>query len=81
MEVLANAETVAEVELALHFGAEGIGLCRTEHMFLNAERLGDVQRMILAETGTGAGSGAARSWNRWCRRSSCGCWWCCKASR
>ena len=50
MEVLANAETVAEVELALHFGAEGIGLCRTEHMFLNAERLGDVQRMILAET-------------------------------
>jgi len=50
MDVLANAETVAEVELALHFGAEGIGLCRTEHMFLNAERLGDVQRMILAET-------------------------------
>ncbi|MGB0823163.1 MAG: putative PEP-binding protein, partial [Alphaproteobacteria bacterium] len=50
MDVLANAETVAEVELALRFGAEGIGLCRTEHMFLNAERLGDVQKMILAET-------------------------------
>ena len=45
MDVLANAETVAEVELALRFGAEGIGLCRTEHMFLNAERLGDVQKM------------------------------------
>ena len=50
LEVLANAETVAEVETALHFGAEGIGLCRTEHMFLDAERLGSVQKMILAET-------------------------------
>ncbi|MEI7592179.1 MAG: putative PEP-binding protein [Actinomycetes bacterium] len=48
--VRANADTAADARLARSFGAEGIGLCRTEHMFLGADRLPLVQRMILADT-------------------------------
>ena len=44
-----NAETVDEVETAKSFGAEGIGLCRTEHMFFEASRLGYFREMILAD--------------------------------
>ncbi|MBT3533073.1 MAG: pyruvate, phosphate dikinase, partial [Rhodospirillaceae bacterium] len=43
-----NAETPAEAEVALKFGAEGIGLCRTEHMFFDADRILAVREMILA---------------------------------
>ncbi len=46
--VRANAETAADVEMALSFGAEGIGLCRTEHMFFNEERIAVMREMILA---------------------------------
>ncbi len=49
MAVRANADTPADARLAREYGAEGIGLCRTEHQFLG-ERLPIVQRMILAET-------------------------------
>jgi pyruvate, orthophosphate dikinase len=45
-----NADTPEDVALAIKFGAEGIGLCRTEHMFFAGERRPIVQAMILAET-------------------------------
>jgi len=44
-----NAETPAEAKAAIEFGAEGIGLCRTEHMFFDADRILAVREMILAE--------------------------------
>jgi pyruvate,orthophosphate dikinase len=44
-----NAETPAEARAAIEFGAEGIGLCRTEHMFFDADRILAVREMILAE--------------------------------
>ena len=48
--VRANADTGADAIVARSFGAEGIGLCRTEHMFLADDRLPVVRRMILAST-------------------------------
>ncbi|MEM8920718.1 MAG: pyruvate, phosphate dikinase, partial [Pseudomonadota bacterium] len=48
LRVRANAETPADVETAKNFGAEGIGLCRTEHMFFDAERIPVVRAMILS---------------------------------
>ena len=49
MKVRANADTPEDAERARAFGAQGIGLTRTEHMFMGADRLPHVQRMILAE--------------------------------
>ncbi|TMJ19579.1 MAG: pyruvate, phosphate dikinase [Alphaproteobacteria bacterium] len=46
--VRANAETPLDCRTAREFGAEGIGLCRTEHMFFEAERIAKVRQMILA---------------------------------
>ncbi|HWS83784.1 MAG TPA: pyruvate, phosphate dikinase [Ktedonobacteraceae bacterium] len=48
--VWANADYPRDAERAVAFGSEGIGLCRTEHMFMEQERLPIVQRMILAKT-------------------------------
>jgi len=48
LNVRTNAETPADVNVAKEFGAEGIGLCRTEHMFFDAERIPVVRSMILA---------------------------------
>lgn len=48
MKVRANAETPLDARTARDFGAEGIGLCRTEHMFFDASRITSVQEMILA---------------------------------
>lgn len=48
LRVRTNAETPTDVQTALDFGAEGIGLCRTEHMFFEADRLGYFREMILA---------------------------------
>ncbi len=48
IEVRANAETPKDAATALSFGAQGIGLCRTEHMFFDAERIVAVREMILA---------------------------------
>jgi pyruvate,orthophosphate dikinase len=49
MKVRTNAETPADCAMARQFGAEGIGLCRTEHMFFDASRISAVRQMILAE--------------------------------
>ncbi len=49
MRVRANAETPADCRTARSFGAEGIGLCRTEHMFFDSARIVAVRRMILAD--------------------------------
>ncbi len=49
LKVLTNADTPEDAAKARQFGAEGIGLCRTEHMFMSAQRLPIVQQMILAE--------------------------------
>ena len=48
-----NAETPLDVHTAIDFGAEGIGLCRTEHMFFEADRLANFREMILAEDQVG----------------------------
>jgi len=50
LRVRANADTPTDAEVAVRFGAEGVGLCRTEHMFFQAERILAVRRMILSET-------------------------------
>ena len=47
--IRANADTPHDAKVAREFGAEGIGLCRTEHMFFDAERIDAVRQMILAE--------------------------------
>ena len=48
LKVRANADTPADARAAVKFGAEGIGLCRTEHMFFEADRIRAVREMILA---------------------------------
>ena len=53
MKVRANAETPNDARVARGFGAEGIGLCRTEHMFFDAARITAVRQMILAEDEAG----------------------------
>ena len=53
LRVRTNAETPLDCQVARDFGAEGIGLCRTEHMFFNEDRIISVREMILAETAEG----------------------------
>ena len=53
MKVRANAETPLDAQTARDFGAEGIGLCRTEHMFFDAGRITAVRQMILADSERG----------------------------
>ena len=48
LKIRANAETKIDCEVARNFGAEGIGLCRTEHMFFDLDRINAVREMILA---------------------------------
>ncbi len=60
MKVRANAETPLDADTARKFGAEGIGLCRTEHMFFDPERIGAVRQMIVAETEQGRRNALAR---------------------
>ncbi|HEY3638298.1 MAG TPA: pyruvate, phosphate dikinase, partial [Rhizomicrobium sp.] len=50
LRIRANADTPTDAATARKFGAEGIGLCRTEHMFFDADRIVAVRRMILADT-------------------------------
>ena len=59
MKVRANAETAADARMARRFGAEGIGLSRTEHMFFQADRIGAMRRVIMAEDETGRRAGLA----------------------
>ena len=49
LKIRTNADTPTDTETALSFGAEGIGLCRTEHMFFDADRIIAVRRMILSD--------------------------------
>src|SRR5204862_2891822 len=49
LKVRTNADTPADAATARKFGAEGIGLCRTEHMFFDSERIIAVRQMILAD--------------------------------
>ena len=49
LKVRTNADTPIDTETAIKFGAEGIGLCRTEHMFFDASRITAVRQMIMAE--------------------------------
>src|ERR1051326_527768 len=49
MKVRANAETAIDARAARDFGAEGIGLSRTEHMFFEADRIGPMREMIMAD--------------------------------
>jgi pyruvate,orthophosphate dikinase len=53
LNVRTNAETPADCRAAREFGAEGVGLCRTEHMFFDAERIANVRQMILADSEDG----------------------------
>ncbi|WP_176085950.1 pyruvate, phosphate dikinase [Martelella sp. HB161492] len=53
MKVRTNADTPGDARAAREFGAEGIGLCRTEHMFFDGGRIHTMRRMILAETAEG----------------------------
>jgi pyruvate,orthophosphate dikinase len=59
LKVRTNAETPADCRTARGFGAEGIGLCRTEHMFFEPSRITSVRRMILAEDGKGRAAALA----------------------
>ena len=59
LKIRANAETAADARMARRFGAEGIGLSRTEHMFFEADRIGAMRRVIMAEDETGRRAGLA----------------------
>lgn len=50
LKIRANADNPRDAAQAVEFGAEGIGLCRTEHMFFDEERIPAIRRMILADT-------------------------------
>ena len=50
MGVYTNADTPNDAQVAVDFGAEGIGLCRTEHMFFDSERIMSVREMIVADS-------------------------------
>jgi pyruvate,orthophosphate dikinase len=60
LKVRANAETPLDAETARKFGAEGIGLCRTEHMFFDPTRIGAVRQMIMAANEAGRRVALAR---------------------
>ena len=60
MEVRANAETPKDAKQARDFGAQGIGLARTEHMFFDADRIPDMRAMILARDEAGRRAALAR---------------------
>ncbi|MGB3319390.1 MAG: pyruvate, phosphate dikinase [Sphingopyxis granuli] len=60
MKVRTNAETPADAQVARDFGAEGIGLCRTEHMFFDAARIAAVREMILADSEDGRRAALAK---------------------
>jgi pyruvate,orthophosphate dikinase len=53
LAIRANAETVLDTQKSLEFGAEGIGLCRTEHMFFEGERIIPMREMIMSESQQG----------------------------
>jgi pyruvate,orthophosphate dikinase len=60
LKVRANAETPLDAKTAREFGAEGIGLCRTEHMFFEEDRIAAVREMILADDEQGRRTALAK---------------------
>jgi pyruvate, orthophosphate dikinase len=60
LKVRANAETPLDADTARKFGAEGIGLCRTEHMFFDPQRIGAVRQMIMANDEAGRRTALAK---------------------
>ncbi len=60
MNIRTNADTPDDVKTALKFGAEGIGLCRTEHMFFDADRIQAVREMIFANSEDGRRAALAK---------------------
>ena len=60
LKIRANAETPLDAQTARKFGAEGIGLSRTEHMFFDAERIGAVRQMIMAKDEAGRRAALAK---------------------
>ncbi len=60
LKVRTNAETPADARVAVKFGAEGIGLCRTEHMFFDEDRIVAVREMILADDEKGRRAALAK---------------------
>ncbi len=60
MKVRANAETPLDAKTARNFGAEGIGLCRTEHMFFEGDRIVAVREMILSDDEAGRRAALAK---------------------
>ena len=60
LKVRANADTPTDARVALKFGTEGIGLCRTEHMFFDADRILAVREMILADDEKGRRAALAK---------------------
>jgi pyruvate, orthophosphate dikinase len=60
LKVRANADTPSDARVAVKFGAEGIGLCRTEHMFFDAVRIVAVREMILADDERGRRAALAK---------------------
>ena len=49
LKVRANAETISDLQTAIQFGVQGIGLARTEHMFFGQDRILEMRRLILSE--------------------------------
>src|SRR5712691_6467547 len=60
LKVRANAETAVDARAAREFGAEGIGLSRTEHMFFEADRIGPMRQMIMADEEAGRRAALAK---------------------
>ena len=59
LKVRTNADTPRDAKQAINFGAEGIGLCRTEHMFFDEDRIPEMREMIVSKT---------EHWPLWVRR-------------
>ncbi len=81
MQTWANADTPEDAAKARELGAQGIGLCRTEHMFMQPERLPIVHQMILAVDAGERGAALDRSCCRFSGRTSSGSFWRWKACR
>jgi pyruvate,orthophosphate dikinase len=73
MKVRTNAETPADARAARKFGAEGIGLCRTEHMFFEGDRITAMREMILADDSEGGRRRRSPSCCRCSARTSSSC--------
>ena len=73
LRVRANADTPADARTARRFGAEGIGLCRTEHMFFEEARIIAMREMILAGDADGRGARARQDPADAARRTSSSC--------